>query len=149
MQKKEGIHMKKKWLSLTLALALGLSLLTLPAAAAANATVVKSLEGYNACFDYHVYSDGMMAVEKQGDDYGNTYLDKNGNQFPGGVFSTVKDFSEGLAAVVPNVSNWKDYQGYGYIDKTGKMVIEPSSASPASSTRGWPGSRAARPKSTA
>lgn len=116
--------MKKKVLSLALALAMGLSLLAVPAMAA-DATVVETLEGYKKCFDTRLYSDGMIAVEKQGDDFGNTYLDRNANEIPGGPYSVVRDFSEGLAAVQPDIANWKDYKGYGYIDKTGEIVIEP------------------------
>lgn len=114
--------MKKKILSLTLALTLGLGLLTVPASAA-EVTVVKPLEGYEKCFNYQIYSDGMLAVEKT--DGGNTYLDRNGNEIAGGPFDQVQDFSEGLAAAQPDIANWKEYKGYGYIDKTGEMVIEP------------------------
>ncbi len=114
--------MKKKILSLTLALTLGLGLLTVPASAA-EVTVVKPLEGYEKCFNYQIYSDGMLAVEKT--DGGNTYLDRNGNEISGGPFDQVQDFSEGLAAAQPDIANWKEYKDYGYIDKTGEMVIEP------------------------
>ena len=114
--------MKKKILSLTLALTLGLGLLTVPASAA-EVTVVKPLEGYEKCFNYQIYSDGMLAVEKT--DGGNTYLDRNGDEIAGGPFDQVQDFSEGLAAAQPKLTNWRDYKGYGYIDKTGEMVIEP------------------------
>ena len=95
--------MKKKILSLTLALTLGLGLLTVPASAA-EVTVVKPLEGYEKCFNYQIYSDGMLAVEKT--DGGNTYLDRNGNEIAGGPFDQVQDFSEGLAAAQPKLPNW-------------------------------------------
>lgn len=116
--------MKKRLLSLALLLILGLGLVTVPAMAA-NATVVKSLEGYNRCFSYRFYSDGMLAVEKAGSGADNTYLDRNANEIPGGPFAQVQNFSEGLAAAEPQLKNWKDYRGYGYIDKSGTMVIAP------------------------
>ena len=114
--------MKRKIFSVVLALTMVVSLLAVPASAA-EVTVVKPLEGYEKCFNYQIYSDGMLAVEKT--DGGNTYLDRNGNEIAGGPFDQVQDFSEGLAAAQPDIANWKEYKGYGYIDKTGEMVIQP------------------------
>ena len=50
-----------------------------------------------------------------------TFIDKSGRIIPGARYDAVKDFSEGLAAVL--VGNL-----WGYIDKTGAMVIPPKFA---------------------
>ena len=117
--------MRKRLLSLALALVLCLGL-TAPVAAA-EVTAVKPLEEeYTRAFNYRVYSDGMLAVEKKDSAAsGYIYLDRNGNELSGALFTEGMDFSEGLAAVQPKIADWKDYKGYGYADKTGKIVIEP------------------------
>lgn len=121
--------MKKKLLSLALALTLGLGVLTVPAAAASTAVVKTFGEEVEPAFNYRVYSDGMLAAEK---DYpfdsaasGYIFLDRDGNEIPGALFADAMNFSEGMAAAAPKLTKSSDYKGYGYIDKTGKMVITP------------------------
>ena len=105
--------MRKRLLSLALALALCLGL-TVPAAAAASVTTVKPIEWYDPPIgeSSRAFFEGIMWMD-------GTYLDSSGSQITTEV-SGLHAFSEGLAAV-----SVRDKSGYGYIDKTGKIVIEP------------------------
>ncbi len=80
---------------------------------------------------YHSFSEGLAAIATHGKA---GYMDKSGNLVIGAMFEDAQDFREGLAAVkVPVDLIWcpaeatGSRQGstrkYGYIDKTGKMVI--------------------------
>ena len=126
--------MRKRLLSLALALVLCLGL-TAPVAAA-EVTAVKPLEEeYTRAFNYRVYSDGMLAVEKKDSAAsGYIYLDRNGNELSGALFTEGMDFSEGLAAMATPT-------------KPERSSLSPSSGMPDSSTTAWPGCRTMRRKS--
>ena len=65
------------------------------------------------------FSEGMAAVIFDSVDKGFSYIDVEGNLAFEEHFAWARPFSEGLAAVS------FDGEKYGYIDKTGKFVIEP------------------------
>lgn len=76
------------------------------------------------------FSEGLTAVAIKDNDatIGLGYINKRGQLVIKTEFHEIDNFSEGLAAV--ETSNGIcgvrfNYCAYGYIDKTGKMVIEP------------------------
>jgi len=79
-------------------------------------------------YSAHSFNDGFAPVQvqkyeetKSFDEPIWTFIDKEGKRILGDKgFMVASSFSEGLAAVCPLGSN-----RYGYIDKTGKVVIEP------------------------
>jgi len=81
---------------------------------------------FNRVSDFH---EGLAAVNSVGSNLG--YIDKKGRMvLHSKEWKFVGDFSEGLALVQVEVTNNKLYKGYkehlyGYIDRTGKFVIEP------------------------
>jgi hypothetical protein len=72
--------------------------------------------------DFH---EGLCAVVVDGSHEWCSYVDKTGKQAFEGVFSYAGDFSEGLAAVTTTVRReGSENHRSGYIDRSGKMVIE-------------------------
>ena len=72
--------------------------------------------------DFH---EGLCAVLVDDAHEWCSYVDKTGKQAFPGVFSSAGDFSEGMAAVkIPGNSEENINPLFGYIDHSGKMVIE-------------------------
>ena len=72
--------------------------------------------------DFH---EGLCAVVVDGSHEWCSYVDKTGKQAFEGVFSYAGDFSEGLAAVTTTARReGSENHRSGYIDRSGKMVIE-------------------------
>ena len=72
--------------------------------------------------DFH---EGLCAVLVNDEHEWFSYIDKTGKQAFQGVFSYAGDFSEGLAAVRTPGNSEKNINSHsGYIDQSGKMVIE-------------------------
>ena len=69
-------------------------------------------------YNYGNFSEGLVAVQTQGNGSKIGFMDKLGKMVIEPAFFVVNNFSEGLAAF--QVDN-----RWGYIDKTGKIVIKP------------------------
>ncbi|HOW36487.1 MAG TPA: WG repeat-containing protein [Candidatus Omnitrophota bacterium] len=72
----------------------------------------------------HAFREGLAAVSKK---YSKGYVDTAGKMvIEKNYFSDVKDFSQGLAAVRVNAGYDAMHDGqWGYIDRSGEIVIEP------------------------
>ncbi len=75
--------------------------------------------------DGNNFHEGLCAVVVDGSHEWVSYVDKTGKPAFEGVFSYGGDFSEGLAAVITAANIEENINSrYGYIDQSGKMVIE-------------------------
>ena len=72
---------------------------------------------------YHLssFSDGLAAVQVDGENGKWGYIDKTGKMVITPQFNDADDFKRGLAAVRVGGKDGK----WGYIDKTGKMDVPP------------------------
>jgi hypothetical protein len=76
--------------------------------------MIKS-QNLSSVYDTPAYSEGLVNTSD------GRYMDKDGKDANLGTFAVAGPFSEGLAPVVPD--DGKNL--WGYIDKTGRMAIEP------------------------
>lgn len=69
------------------------------------------------------FAGGLARVMSEEDDYWQGFIDHSGGLAVPTLFSEVKSFSEGLAAV--SIGPTGGYRKWGFIDKSGAWVIEP------------------------
>lgn len=70
------------------------------------------------------FSEGLAGVGIRGKDYTRRgYIDKTGKFVIEPRFSTAGDFSDGLARIVLNPNFGFAFEGFGYIDRSGNIVL--------------------------
>lgn len=71
------------------------------------------------------FSEGLTSIEMRGEDgWTRGYLDTNGNLAISADFEEIRDFSEGMAAVMREGRDKERTEKWGYIDRTGRLAVD-------------------------